>query len=1456
MNFHRNTNSDKRSTRVNHHAKAPSARSIQATGNSRGLFRRALATRAARSGSKGTGAPAKLLGLLAVALVALFAAAAPASAAPPATVMGAVSNVSYTTADVTGKVTTDGSGFFGETEFVFEYSTDETNWSPGAAGRFALAATEKSFDRSITGLEIGTKYFVRLTAYNATSGGPPEEVHSPGPNPSFTTLIASPPTIPGPVEATDVFSTSAKGTAQVNRPADSDNVECHFEYVSDAEFTENPTGEEFAGATVRPCADPIEAAGTKAVTAPLGCPNPVLEDSLGECLKPATTYHLRLVAENAAPGSVTKEAASTFTTGPPVAKPAVLTTNDATDVGKNTAKVSGEVQRPAGADPALDVNCRFEYVTDEQFTANPPGEEFAGAASAPCAENPITSPAPGYPAVSADVSAELSGLSSGPTGTTYHLRLVAENGGGTDTEGAAGTFTTLPVVPPTFTVDSITEIGYSSFRVTGTGDPGNQGTLPLFEYSPVGAEEWIGSEWGRDIATMPAGSAPEEVTVKFPLSLPCFNPPGPCMQPLKPGTTYQVRLGGSNVEDSSFNYSPEPYPEFTTKGTSTPPSATFSVSGVTGTSAHFSGTIDTHAPAGPLPDEAKDAYKTDWHFECTPACPPNQSLSGVVEAEEGSKAISADAIRLEPDTEYQVKLVAHNSLEAVEPVEPFKTLQIPPSVKQTPGTSDGTGGYTLQGVVNPNNHAITGCKFEWGPNAPAYAFSADCSPLLPSPGAKPTTVEAHLTGLNTDVDYHALLVVTYGTGLKADSGEDQKFKATLSPKEPCPANEQLRIENNSLALPECRAYEMVTSPGKEGFGAVLWDYSDDNAVNYRSEAGNIAKSGENALGNLYTAVRSGNGWKTVPNLNGSSGTLRDAPSYIDTNLRREIFYSPDFLSSIWTTHRKGDPEGMNYYLRGPDGAFTLIGSANSASYNPAAGGGVPIDPGAVSADLSHFVVGPSFVGSGNDTPTQWGPGVYEFVGTGVDVPRRVDLDNSGAPISTCPLGPASALANTMSADGSTIVFTVNGGCGGANPPAQEVWARVNATTSFDVSASQCHRVDCNAPARATFAGAAKDGSRVFFMTTQQLLDGDTDQTNDLYACDIPTGNPAPIGDANSCASLKEVSGASTGAEVDPPSYTGEVFQSNPGIASVSEDGSTVYFLAKGVLADNEDAFKEKALAGDHNLYVWHADAAHPDGQTSFVSRLDSNDIGAQSTPDGRYLVFTTASQLVDTDTDSARDVYRYDADTGELTRVSTNVFGVAGNGDDFDAGVSSNGAVSDNGQKIVFTTTEALSAADGNGEPDAYLRTPARVSLVSSGSVGGGVVARSGGQSAKPGNVTAITASGLDLYFQTAAALTPADTDDQADIYDARIGGGFSFAEAVPCSGEACQPSPSAPPAIPTPATGQLPADPGNVRPKACLKGKVAKGKKCVRKKKHKKHSGSGTRRHGKKAAHKPGGGK
>jgi len=1457
---------------------------FRSSGNGQSESVRGAVAPASSGDVKGSGAPASrrartTLAVLALAIAAFAATAASASADDLAAEMGTITDPSYVSAHVTGKVTTPGA-LLGRTAYSFEYCADgldcadDANWHVGLSGSLGEApAVDKEVPEVPGRLTVpkAGKYFVRLSADTLSFISSPAKATSPEPYPSFTTLPVDPPTILAADDASEVFSISAKATGKVKHPANNnpafDVTKCRFEYITDAQFLAN----EGAG-------DPAFKGALGAECAEISPENPLIGENAEKVvsaqlsdLSPGTTYHLRLAAENASPTAAVLEA-NTFIT-PTVAKPTVTATDDASEVVYNGANFTGKVLRPAGDDPGLDVNCRFEYVTQAQFEA----EEFAAAAPngqvAGCTQNPITADkvdGGGEIAVSAGA-----GLS--PT-TTYHLRLIAENAGGSDTMVAADTFTTPEADKPIITIDLVEGGTFTTAHITGTvtlTDGHTGGGQVYVQMSTDGGATWDVSPpmlWtspsGKCSSTGQIGNCTPAEEGVYPVEVDLTG--------LQPSTTYLFRIAASYHPLFTTNggpgipvieargevaHSPEPNPSITTEPPQTLPTAdNLAVTDVTATSAHFSGTVNPNAPAGPLSPAAKKAFATHWEFVCVPECKDKNEnpIEGTVQGEEGAQTVTGDVKRLEPGTEYTVSLIVSNEGGSDSEEETFPTDKIPPSVKQTPGASDGTGGYTLQGVVNPNKETIIDCKFRWGPSSNKLVFSADCSPM-PDPGVKPTTVEAHLTGLTPDVDYYSQLVVTYDADpvdLEADSGDPQQFKAELAAKEPCPANEQQRIESNSLALPECRAYEMVSPPGKEGWGASLVTFDGGVRVRFNSGAANIAKSGQNNGANEYVAARSATGWETIPNLNGSGGgTIADAPSSFAAvgagTFPQPSAYSDDLLSSVWFGHRQDGSAGTNTYLRKPDGLFTLVGvlppDATEEQQN------LELYSAGASDDLSHVFYGPHpFWGY-----AAWGPGVYEFVGTGNEQPpRRADVDNLGSPISTCSYG---ALAKFHSKDGRVFAFLVTP-CGGGSSPITEIWARVNGTTSFDVSASRCDRTAadpggvCNGPVGngscvysdnqetgsgcrgAIFQGAAGDGSRVFFTTKQQLLDADIDETNDLYACDIPAGTPAPTAEkANHCSALRQVSvGDPTGAAVES-------------VSTVSDDGSTVLFIAKGVLADNEDALKEKAVAGDHNLYVWRTDAAHPDGQTTFVGGLDSNDlvnanagIKPQITSDGRYLAFTTASRLVDTDTDSARDVYRYDADTDEPTRVSTNVFGVAGNGD-FGARISipaehnPTTTISEDGQKIVFTTDEALNAAaDGNEDSDVYLWTPTRVSLISAGSVGSG------------GDNPAITASGDDIYFNTPGALTPADGDDQADVYDARIGGGFSFSPTPICTGEACQP-----PAIPAPPTkAPLSAIPGPGNPKQkppCPKGKVRNKKgKCVKKPSKKHHHKKGHKRHAK----------
>ena len=1389
----------------------------------------------------------RTLAVVALSVAALFATAASASASS----VGTITKVSYASAHINGKVSA--SGF---TSWAFEYSTNETTWSSGPAGYIFNGSGEEPVKTDLTGLKGGTKYFVRL-AVNGVPAAPTAP-----PYPEFTTLAVEPPTVLATDNPSPIFSTSATATGKVKRPANSDpafDVNCRFEYVTQAQFTAT----NFAGAAQAPCKQnpittaSVNAEGEMSVSAELGGANPPLT--------PATTYHLRLAAEDAGTTVVTKESASTFTTAAKVAKPSVFTSDNAINIAVNGARGTGSVQRPAGQDPALDVSCRFEYVTDAQFIAN----NFAGATQVPCEQNPITTPGPGYSAVTAAVGAELTGLAEQ---TTYHLRLVAENGGGTDIKESASTFTTLAVSLPVFTMAQ-PSVEYTTAEVSGTVNFGENGFLEWWFYystEPNNPTSWVNS--GVGFGGGPEGTPPQ--------------PFSGTIEGLKPGTTYFFRVADDIGPPVT---SPQPYPEATTKAVPLPTVTFDPVTNITKSTAHFSGTVKPNAPAGPLNAAGKAAFKTEWHIECSPQCAV--PLEGVAEGEEVSQAISLDPIRLETNTFYELTLSATNAAGTTTVKRSFQTPFIPPGVTASPGGSAGKGSFNIGGLVTPYNSKITDCHFAYGPTT-EYVYSTPCSPnpvgrsevqeftvvpgypfkisfrgqtaefpavpaiisasmleselqalsaigpggvsgvqleagccdryTVPFSGSlasqnlgqmqveqfgvtvasvttveggnnAPVAVEAHLTGLTPGATYHYQLFATNSVGTVASG--DQTFVAPFASNEAACPNEAARVEDGSTALPECRAYELATNAFKASSNAGLGFFYSGNgetSIIYGTTAGNVANSGQGGIGNSYIATRTENGWETIPNLNGPRGTLFAPPTNAEAVVvgsATQVIggYSENLRSWLYYFSKNNEKAILQPYIRRPDGSFVPIGIGIGTATEAAFVGNNP--------DLSHLFYG------NYDGYAPYGNGIYEFIGTGNGLPTRIDVRDDGNPISDCGTAfGANAGYGSVSTDGNVVWFGVTGPENGAvcNLTRAEVWARVNEEKSYDASASQCTRTAgepggaCNAPADATFVGATNNGSRVFFTTKQQLVNGDTNQTNDLYAYDLPTAsNPNP--------SLIDISGSA--------SSEAKVLE----VVKYAKDGtgSRIYFIAKGVLAANHDAFDEPPRAGDSNLYVWQQDASHPEGETKFIGRLTSNTdleyvpIYSQATPDGRYLVFKAwTSQLVPTDTDNSADIYRYDAVTGELVRVSVDASGVGGNTDGGAGGPSgaeaemsvargpmSNNAISNNGQEIVFTTPEALSPNDGNGVSDIYVWKNGRTALISTGAVGGGA------------SSAFIDGSGEDIFFTTAQELAPDDIDNVSDVYDARVDGGFRFTEKPSCSGEGCQPSRPAGPAAPAPAT-------------------------------------------------------
>ncbi len=613
----------------------------------------------------------------------------------------------------------------------------------------------------------------------------------------------------------------------------------------------------------------------------------------------------------------------------------------------------------------------------------------------------------------------------------------------------------------------------------------------------------------------------------------------------------------------------------------------------------------------------------------------------------------------------------------------------------------------------------------------------------------------------------------------------------------CP-NATLRAQNNSTQLPDCRAYELVSPVFKEGFSPVFAGFTDDGRLAYASN-GNYAGNGNGGAaitgGNQYVAIRSASGWPTT-------AVAPSGPDYYTSTPALASALSSDLRSSLWLMRRGDETNAVSdLYVRRPDDVFARIGPA----LDPLAPLATSLGATKFSAsdDLSHVVF--SVGGDGRD-------GTYEYEGTGSDQPRLVSVDNAGQRMALgcgTQIGSLDSYYRAISAEGRVIFWTPE--C--AAPP---VYARVGGATTIEASASQCTRGPsdpggaCNADSAAVFEGANADGTRVYFKTDQQLVNSDTDATTDLYECDIPSGTPTAVGPVNPCPDLHEVSGAAAGAEVQ-------------GVTRISDDGSRAYFVATGVLAANAGANGAVAVAGDPNLYVWQRDADRPTGETRFVAKLDPADSNglwggdyagrfAQATDDGRYLVFATYAALIDhgpgLDSDTARDIYRYDAQTGALTRVSADTEGNGGNepGHDaqfnpiaYDPKVPSThgprGTMTDDGQSVVFTTADTLAPGDTNGTIDTYLWHDGHVSLISSGKPSDdSVFSAIDPLALAVGIQTFITPSGRDVYFTTTARLTSSDVDTAPDIYDARIDGGFDQSPPSVCVGDACQGGRSVPP--------------------------------------------------------------
>jgi hypothetical protein len=444
-----------------------------------------------------------------------------------------------------------------------------------------------------------------------------------------------------------------------------------------------------------------------------------------------------------------------------------------------------------------------------------------------------------------------------------------------------------------------------------------------------------------------------------------------------------------------------------------------------------------------------------------------------------------------------------------------------------------------------------------------------------------------------------------------------------------------------------------------------------------------------------------------------------------------------------------------------------------------------------------------------------------------------------------------AARRAISSDGSHVVWSVAGGLSEGLYLRDLTLGTHGETVQLD-QAEPCSGCQSGG---GVFQIASTDGTRVFFTDTHKLAeDSGTEPVKehaDLYECRI-VASPKLACKLTDLTPVHEREGKEEAAEVQGL------------VLGASEDGEYVYFVAQGVLGEAPNDHGQKAQAKQPNLYLRHgaetrfiATLAGGDGTDWGVRTGTPSTLRSQPTrvsADGRYLELMSEASLTgydntDTEGKPTAEVYLYDAASGSLSCASCDPSGARPVGVEYEkleqgAGglVGGNGIwpekalvaanvpgwtaislgraryqpryLSDEG-RLFFNTVNALVPQDTNGTQDVYEYEPPGIkgpggeedcttamSTYSERS-GGCVSLISSGSSSKESAFLDASESGDDVFFLTFSKLSPLDTDEAVDVYDAHVCTGaspciaFPNVQSPPCTTEAsCKAAPTPQPSI------------------------------------------------------------
>lgn len=844
---------------------------------------------------------------------------------------------------------------------------------------------------------------------------------------------------------------------------------------------------------------------------------------------------------------------------------------------------------------------------------------------------------------------------------------------------------------------------------------------------------------------------------------------------------------------------------------------------VTATGAELRGAVDPNGAETTYRFEYRQVGAEDWV-----STDPQSAGSGT-----DSVPVTATVEGLEPNAEYEFRLIAENAngnATSAEPNPTFTTDASAPLAITASAWSRGVSTATLAARVNPYGQSTT-YWFEWG--------LEDCAtdPCASVPvaedgdageGHSQVAVSQNLSGLAPGTTYHFRVVAVNASGTTIGADRTFSTRGTV----PC-GNEALRLAQNATLLDDCRAWEMVSpvdkngadvspggGPGSTTGGAQ--SSASGGAVVY-SSPGSFSDPVAGGTPGYYLGSRQSDDWGTLQvnvHQEPHQGLGYASPVIaLSSDLSKEVIQSLDPLTPD-APRQKGVP---NLFLRDvAGGELKLITPASSPIPT-----GEPSQFVDASDDFGRILLQTTAALTPGATPGVrnlylWidGPAPELRLIAGFPGGAIPGWWSNGAPTT------AGDSFNALSDDGSRAVYIQEPTDFRSIGP---IWMWEDGAAPVEVSASQRSGGDPNGPQKPVFGAVTPDQEFVFFTSGEKLTDdattGPTSAGSDLYRYQASTGELVDL-------TVDDEAGDPNGAEVSDPSQ-------DTGVLGVSDDGSYVYFGAKGRLAPG-------GTSGADNIYVWH------DGEIAHVATGEITGNGSSRalvtvSPNGHYLAFVSGDPLTGYPSGGHLEVFRYDALSDQLECASCRTDAASATADaEMMHGFTFRSMdyyarrfVTDSGS-VFFDTAEALVPGDTNGLPDAYAFSDDGAALVSSG------------RSSDGSYFYDASADGTDVYFSTREPLVSRDNDALVDIYDARAGGGLAGqsppAPPPPCSGEGCRSGPVPAPAIAPSAGSSTFVGPGNPTAKHrhhkkkkrhCKKKK----RKCAKKHAKKQPTGNRTRR-------------